>query len=69
MSPRTQTALVLIVTVLWLIAWDVWIIYRYGQKASISYVIMEVSGEPVWLLVVGIGIGILLGHWFWPLKS
>lgn len=48
--------------------WDLVLIYR-GQlaRASASRVIKEFAqAQPVWLLVLGLIVGVLIGHFFWP---
>lgn len=48
--------------------WDL-VLFCRGQlaKASASRVIKEFSqAQPVWLLVLGLIIGVLIGHFWWP---
>lgn len=51
--------------------WDLWLIYR-GQLGgnSASGVILEVARQaPIWTVLVAFGVGVLAGHFFFPLRG
>ena len=62
----TMTVLILIITALFLILFDVYIIIKKGKSESISaHVIRGSHKYPLVVLLFGI----LLGHLFWSMKT
>ncbi len=48
--------------------WDLVLIYRHQLSvASASRVIKEFAqAQPVWVFLLGLALGILVGHFIWP---
>ena len=66
-----RSALVSLVSVLilivWLIAYDCWAFARHGTQGTISWQVYQASQhKPVVPLLVGLVLGLVLGHLFWP---
>ncbi len=50
-----------------LIVWDVWLYSRGGAGATISWqTYLAARTEPIIPLAIGLVLGILFGHLFWP---
>lgn len=60
---RKVTISILVGVGVLLIAWDVWVWLEPTEGDTISEVIHDL-GTRSWFLLVGIGV--LLGHFFWP---
>ena len=61
------TLITLLTAVLGLVAYDVYLAVRWGSEATISYQLLQASrAEPIIPLALGLVLGILLGHLFWP---
>jgi hypothetical protein len=60
------TVILLMVTALIWVVYDVWTISKRGKKTSISAYIIR--GSYKYPLVV-LGFGVLLGHLFWSMKT
>jgi hypothetical protein len=61
------TLITLLTAVLGLVAYDVYLAVRWGYEATISYQLLQASrAEPIIPLALGLVLGILLGHLFWP---
>ena len=76
MSPHEQTHLVVRAFGWWMLTgfaalgvWDLWLIYRgFLGGNSASGVILEVARQaPVWTVLAALCVGVLVGHFFWPL--
>ncbi len=47
------------------LAYDFWVLSKFGREASISAVVSDAAKEYVILAVIA---GILIGHWFFPVR-
>lgn len=66
-SPLLVTLLVLLAVAVLLIGYDVWLYWQGGAKATISWhTYLASRTEPIIPLTIGLILGILLGHLFWP---
>lgn len=66
MTPRQVTQVVLLITFMVLGAYDLWAFYRWGRPYTLSVVIYESArANPI----VAFGLGVLIGHLFWPVKE
>ncbi len=64
------TLVTVLAALLGLVGYDIYLALRGGYPATISYQILQVSrAEPIIPLLVGLILGILLGHLFWPQKQ
>jgi len=63
---KTKTIIVIVLTVLLLIGWDVFAILEGGKEASISSVIITYSYD---YPIIPFMFGFLCGHFFWRLKA
>lgn len=63
---RKVTVSLLIGIGLLLIAWDVWVWLEPTEGDTISEVVHD-WGTRSWFLLIGIGV--LLGHFFWPQRG
>lgn len=62
MTPEEKTKLVLTITVIVLSIYDVYMIWTYGPRASISEVIVTCTKDyPIIALIFGL----ICGHLFW----
>jgi hypothetical protein len=67
MSPLTVTLLIILGAFLILAAYDIYLHTTGGYRATISYRALQAArSEPIIPLVVGLALGILLGHLYWP---
>jgi hypothetical protein len=65
--PVIATLFVLLVAAVVLIGYDVWLYVRGGTQATISWqTYLSARNEPIIPLVLGLIVGILFGHLFWP---
>jgi hypothetical protein len=56
-----------LITTLWLVCYDTFLVLRYGAEQSISWQTYEAArNQPIIPLLVGLISGILFGHLFWP---
>jgi hypothetical protein len=68
-----HTLVVTLLTVLaagvWLICYDVFLVWHYGVEQTISWQTYQAArSEPIIPLLLGLAVGILFGHLFWPQK-
>jgi len=57
----------LLVFALWIIGLDLWLLYHGGWQATISWNLYQLSRqEPLIPCLLGLVIGAVLGHLFWP---
>jgi hypothetical protein len=69
MNPLIVTLLVLLAALVLLIGYDIYLHAVGGYPATISYRALQAARrEPIIPLVVGLALGILLGHLYWPQK-
>jgi hypothetical protein len=55
------------VTVAVVAAYDIWAYRSHGYHATISYLLLSASQKrPIVAALIGLALGILLGHLFWP---
>ena len=67
MSPLTVTLLVILGALLILVVYDLHLYATGGYQATISYRALQAARrEPIIPLLVGLALGILLGHLYWP---
>ncbi len=65
--PLVVTLLVILIGFTGLIVYDVYLAAQGGYENTISYRCLQVARrEPLLPLVVGLVLGLLLGHLFWP---
>jgi hypothetical protein len=57
-----MTGIVILATIGLLLAYDVVVMYRLGEKQSISSVITEASLKRP---IIPFLFGLVMGHWFW----
>jgi hypothetical protein len=61
------TLLVTLLAVITLVVFDVYLAVKGGYFATISYQVLAAAREePIIPLVLGLVLGILMGHIFWP---
>jgi hypothetical protein len=59
--------IVLLLALVGLVVFDIYLAVSGGYSATISYQTLQAArDEPIIPLVVGLVLGILLGHIFWP---
>lgn len=63
---RTTTVWILIAVVAGLIAWDIAVYLGAGTEATISRVVLDFAGQHP---VVGFLLGVISGHWLWPMRA
>jgi hypothetical protein len=64
---RRYTGLVLVVAVVLLLAWQAYVIVCHAQAgATISETIQAMAFK---YPILPYAVGILTGHWFWPVRS
>lgn len=66
MSPTDRTALVLLALAVVLLIWDIALATDQIPANTISAAVHE-WGSRFWFVLIGIGV--LIGHFFWPLQS
>ncbi len=59
------TTFVLIGVILFLVIYNLVILFLAGEKATISHVVYNACSE--WP-ILAVAIGVVIGHWFWPLR-
>jgi len=65
--PLLVTLCVVLLSGAALILYDIWLCWRGGAAATISWhAYLAARDEPIIPLVLGLVIGILFGHLFWP---
>ncbi len=65
-NARKLTIVILVVSIILLIIYDIIIAFWVGNEtATISYIIRIYSKE---FLMIPVVFGVLIGHFFWPLK-
>jgi hypothetical protein len=65
--PLVITLLVILIGFTGLIVYDVYLAAQGGYENTISYRCLQAARrEPLLPLVVGLVLGLLLGHLFWP---
>jgi hypothetical protein len=65
--PLVVTLLVILIGFTGLIVYDVYLAAQGGYENTISYLCLQAARrEPLLPLVVGLVLGLLLGHLFWP---
>lgn len=65
--PLLVTLFVILACAFVLIGYDVWLYWYGGTKATISWhTYLASRTEPIIPLAIGLILGILLGHLFWP---
>lgn len=64
---RRATKLLLIGTAFVLIVFDVFVAYFNDERGDTISAVVHDAGAQSWFVLVGIGV--LLGHWFWPLRD
>ena len=61
------TLAVLLAGGIFLIAYDVWLVANFGVEQTISWrTYTAAKSEPIIPLILGLIVGILFGHLFWP---
>lgn len=66
MSLKTKTALLMVITAIVWIVYDVWALAEGGTEVSISHLIMELSYKsPAFTFACGF----LCGHFFWRIRD
>ncbi len=64
MTARTATLIIVALVTLGLIAWDIYVVFFNKEKRdSISEWMRDLGNET---LIIPLGFGVLMGHWFWP---
>jgi hypothetical protein len=67
MHPLAVTLAVVLGCVLLLVGYDVYLHATGGYRATISHLLLEASRrQPLIPLFIGLALGILLGHLYWP---
>ena len=65
--PLLITLCLLLICATLIIGYDIWLDWRGGAKATISWhTFMASQADPIIPLAIGLILGILLGHLFWP---
>jgi hypothetical protein len=59
------TAIILVLLIHGIIAWDVYAGLKWGKEATVSYVLNSWANERP---VICLAFGVLFGHIFWPLR-
>lgn len=64
MTTRQITAVLVLAVVVVLVGWDVYTLAAHGSEpATISELVRDVAfNHPM----IPFGLGVLVGHWFWP---
>lgn len=63
MGPAEITGIVLFALLVFIGVYDVWASYTLGRSATVSYVVQSWA---IQFPILGVLIGIILGHLFWP---
>jgi len=64
------TLIVLLAVVAGLVAFDIYLAVTGGYPATISYQALQAAREePIIAVVLGLVLGILIGHIFWPQRA
>ncbi|NRA04378.1 MAG: hypothetical protein HRU00_17455 [Myxococcales bacterium] len=66
MSPTDRTALILLALAVALLIWDIALATDHIPANTISAAI-HAWGSRSWFVLIGIGV--LIGHFFWPMSS
>jgi hypothetical protein len=67
MRPTIVTLVSVLSLGVWLIAYDCFLYVRHGVQGTISPQVYQAAvREPVMPLLVGLVLGLVLGHLFWP---
>lgn len=69
MRPEHITLIVLAVAVLLLGGFEVYALLNDKPGDTISEVISWLTKHPLATLLFGFGLGLLIGHWFWPMYT
>lgn len=64
---RKRTVILLALIGVALIGWDIWVAFFNEEKGDTISSVVHYYGTRSWFILVGIGV--LLGHFFWPLKD
>ena len=70
MSPVLVTTAVIVAVCLFLVVYDIFAAWKWGEKATISYV-MGHYGRIYPIIVAGpcLIVGVLIGHFWWPIVT
>lgn len=65
--PLLVSLFVVLAAAVVLIAYDVWLCWNGGAKATISWhTYLAACSEPIIPFAIGLILGVLAGHLFWP---
>lgn len=66
MNTQNVTEYIMLVTVVGLILWDIYAVWKAGGKATISYIMATLGTKS---RLVPLAWGLLTGHFFWQIES